>query len=75
MATSRRRREDADEQMRVKRQRHRAVLKGRVGLEAQEGVKTVVEIAPECQVHSKRVSQWKRPVADPGLLWSSATIR
>jgi transposase-like protein len=43
-----------------KRRQHSAEFKARVALEAVKGLKTVNEIARECEVHPVQVSQWKK---------------
>lgn len=50
--------------MSLKRKRHSAAFKAKVGLEALRQIKTVAEIAREYQVHPAQVSQWKLHLAD-----------
>jgi transposase-like protein len=47
-----------------KRRVHTAEFKGKVGLEAVRGVKTVTEIAQEYGVHPVLVGQWKKEILD-----------
>jgi transposase-like protein len=54
--------ERTDSKMRAKRRRFDPAFKAKIGLEALKGVKTVVEIAREYQVHPNQVSQWKSEV-------------
>lgn len=50
--------------MKRKRKQYSGAFKARVGLEAITGVKTVVQLAREYQVHPMLVSQWKGIVRD-----------
>ena len=53
-----------------KRKVHSAEFKGKVGLEAVRGVKTVNEIAQQHSVHPVMVSQWKKEIlASVGTLF------
>lgn len=45
-----------------KRKVHSAEFKGKVGLEAVRGVKTVNEIAQQHGVHPAMVAQWKKEI-------------
>ena len=45
-----------------KRKVHSAEVKGKVGLEAVRGVKTVNEIAQQHGVHTAMVAQWKKEI-------------
>ena len=55
-----------------KRKVHGAEFKGKVGLEAVRGVKTVNEIAQQHGVHPVMVSQWKKEIlASVGTLFES----
>jgi transposase-like protein len=47
-----------------KRRVHSAEFKGKVGLEAVRGVKTINEIAQEHDVHPQLVTQWKKEVLE-----------
>ena len=47
-----------------KRRVHTTEFKGKVGLEAVRGVKTVTEIAQEYGVHPVLVGQWKKEILD-----------
>jgi len=49
---------------RKKRKVHSAEFKGRVGLEAVRGVKTINEIAQEYDVHPVMASQWKKEILE-----------
>jgi len=50
--------------MKAKRKRYSGAFKAKVGLEALMGVKTVVQIAREYQVHPTLVTQWKGVVRE-----------
>ena len=45
-----------------KRKVHSAEFKGKIGLEAVRGVKTVNEIAQQHGVHPAMVAQWKKEI-------------
>jgi len=47
-----------------KRRVHSAEFKGKVGLEAVRGVKTINEIAQEYDVHPQLVTQWKKEILE-----------
>lgn len=47
-----------------KRRVHSAEFKGKVGLEAVRGVKTINEIAQEHDVHPQLVTQWKKEILE-----------
>lgn len=47
-----------------KRRMHSAEFKGKVGLEAVRGVKTINEIAQEHDVHPQLVTQWKKEILE-----------
>lgn len=47
-----------------KRRVHTPEFKGKVGLEAVRGVKTVTEIAQEFGVHPVLVGQWKKEILE-----------
>lgn len=47
-----------------KRRVHNAEFKGKVGLEAVRGVKTINEIAQEHDVHPQLVTQWKKEILE-----------
>lgn len=47
-----------------KRRVHGAEFKGKVGLEAVRGVKTINEIAQEHDVHPQLVTQWKKEILE-----------
>ena len=49
--------------MKAKRKRHDPQFKARVGLEALKGVKTIQQIAKECDVHPTQVSDWKKTMS------------
>jgi len=49
-----------------KRRQHSAEFKMRVALAAVQGIKTVAEIAQECQVHPVQVSTWKKELVERG---------
>ncbi len=46
--------------MKGKRRRHEPEFKARVALEALKGIKTIQEIAKECDIHPVQVSEWKK---------------
>ena len=46
--------------MRAKRKRHQPKFKARVALEALKSLKTIQQIAKQCQVRPEQVSEWKR---------------
>ena len=48
----------------TKRKRYTGAFKGKVGLEALMGIKTVGQIAREYQIHPVQVTQWKGVVRD-----------
>jgi transposase-like protein len=50
--------------MKAKRKRHDAEFKARVALEALKGVKTIQQIAKDCQLHPVQVSAWKKVMAE-----------
>ena len=46
--------------MKAKRKRHDNAFKGRVALEALNGIKSIQAIAKEFDLHPMQVSEWKR---------------
>ncbi|GAA3977860.1 transposase [Allohahella marinimesophila] len=46
------------------RRAHSPELKAKVGLKALRRVKTINEIAQECEVHPVQVSQWKKGIRE-----------
>ena len=48
----------------VKRKVYGAAFKGKVGLEAIRGLKTINEIAQEHGVHPAQVGQWKKAIQE-----------
>src|SRR3974377_2610009 len=59
----------------AKRKRYTGAFKAKVGLEALMGIKTVGQIARECQVRPGQVTQWKAVIRDhlPDLFESPQT--
>jgi len=52
-----------------KKKRHSAEFKAKIALEALRGIKTINEIASECNVHPVQIAKWKRELVEglPGI--------